>query len=58
MFLPLDSRCLSPSEVAKIKNQIESERKLLMEKKNLAEDEKLKKETELQKREKELSKAQ
>lgn len=52
------SRCLSPTEVERIKTQIDSERKSLTEKKNLAVDEKLKKETELQKREKELSKAQ
>lgn len=52
------SRCLSPTEVARIKEQIEGERKALMEKTNLAEDEKNKVEEELQKRERELKKTQ
>lgn len=52
------SRCLSPTAVAKIKEQIDIERKALLDKKNIAEDEKMKVEKELQKRESELSKAQ
>ncbi|XP_002167125.3 kinesin-like protein KIF3A [Hydra vulgaris] len=52
------SKCISPREVERLKAQIESERKALLEKKNLAEDEKLKIENELLKRENELSKAQ
>jgi len=52
------SRCMSPTEVKKIQEQIGKERKALLEKKNLAEDEKAKVEKELQKRETELSKAQ
>ncbi|XP_057314746.1 kinesin-like protein KIF3A [Hydractinia symbiolongicarpus] len=52
------SRCLSPTAVAKIKEQIDTERKALLDKKNIAEDEKMKVEKELQKRESELSKAQ
>lgn len=56
MFLA--SRCLSPTAVAKIKEQIDIERKALLDKKNIAEDEKMKVEKELQKRESELSKAQ
>lgn len=54
----LVSRCLSPTEVKKIKDQIEKERKTLKDQQNLAEDEKLKVEKELQKRENELTKAQ
>jgi len=52
------ARCLSPETVKKIKDQIDSERKALLEQKNLAEDEKSKVERELQKREKELNKTQ
>lgn len=52
------SKCLSPTTIKRIKDQINSERKALMEKKNLAEDEKNKVEEELEKREKELTKAQ
>lgn len=52
------SRCLSPTAVAKIKEQIDIERKALLDQKNIAEDEKMKVEKELQKRESELSKAQ
>merc|ERR1719494_1430445 len=39
------SRCMSPTEVARIQGQIEAERKALTEKKNLAEDDKKKKST-------------
>jgi len=52
------SRCMSPTEVARIQGQIEAERKALTEKKNLAEDDKKKVERELEKREKEVRKAQ
>jgi len=52
------SRCLSPTTIKKIKDQIDAERNALLDKKNLAEDEKDKVERELAKRENELSKAQ
>jgi len=52
------SRCLSPTAMKRIKDQIDVERKALLEKQNLAEDEKDKVERELEKREKELTRAQ
>ena len=58
LFFCLASKCLSPTTIKKIKDQIDAERNALLDKKNLAEDEKDKVERELEKREKELSKAQ
>ena len=56
--IPEVSRCMSPTEVARVQHQIEAERKSLQEKTGLAEEERNKAANELEKRESEILKAQ